>query len=198
MLEQCRSLEHAEPHDPASGKSGSPLIGGFKSELKCECCGRALVSLLQWSEIESSPLEMAELPAHFNALCCLYCVMQGGESFARAHPSGAVEWHKVVDGTTEDAGEGHLKNLQLRPLRFGDERPPRHSFQEFFPVCHSQIGGFPTWIQDASFPSCVECRKTMSFVGQVSAPALGYYDEGIFYSFWCEACRLSATSFQMG
>jgi len=53
----------------------------------------------------------------------------------------------------------------------------------------SQIGGFPTWTQDAHYPKCAECQKTMLFLMQVESmdfPILKY--EGIYHVFVCQYC----------
>ncbi len=53
----------------------------------------------------------------------------------------------------------------------------------------SQIGGFPTWPQDANFPHCVECGQTMLFFIQAESmdfPVLQY--EGVYHFFVCQGC----------
>lgn len=53
----------------------------------------------------------------------------------------------------------------------------------------SQIGGFPTWTQDAHYPKCAECQETMLFLMQVESmdfPILKY--EGIYHIFVCQYC----------
>jgi hypothetical protein len=53
----------------------------------------------------------------------------------------------------------------------------------------SQIGGFPTWPQDAIYPRCVECGQTMLFFMQVESmdfPSLQY--EGVYHLFVCQGC----------
>lgn len=53
----------------------------------------------------------------------------------------------------------------------------------------SQIGGFPTWPQDATYPHCVECGQTMLFFMQVESmdfPLLQY--EGVYHLFVCQGC----------
>ncbi len=53
----------------------------------------------------------------------------------------------------------------------------------------SQVGGFPTWPQDATFPQCVECGQTMLFFMQIESmdfPLLQY--EGVYHFFTCQHC----------
>jgi len=59
----------------------------------------------------------------------------------------------------------------------------------------SQIGGLPSWVQDAEYPVCPKCAKTMTFIGELDN---GHFPghEGIYYAFFCAACRMTATSYQ--
>jgi hypothetical protein len=58
------------------------------------------------------------------------------------------------------------------------------------------IGGVPKWLQsDANWPDCVECRKPMFFVAQLSAIQLGCGDQWL-YVFACERCRTMAVTMQ--
>jgi hypothetical protein len=62
-------------------------------------------------------------------------------------------------------------------------------------VAFSQVGGLPTWIQDAEFPSCPNCANTMPFIGQISNEDFDH-GEGIYYCFHCPQCDVTATSYQ--
>lgn len=63
-------------------------------------------------------------------------------------------------------------------------------------VAFSQIGGFPTWVQDAEYPGCPDCSETMPFVGQISNEDFLEFAEGIYYAFHCPKCNVSATGYQ--
>ncbi len=53
----------------------------------------------------------------------------------------------------------------------------------------SQIGGFPTWPQDANFPHCVECGQTMLFFMQVESMDFAVLQyEGVYHFFVCQGC----------
>jgi hypothetical protein len=62
-------------------------------------------------------------------------------------------------------------------------------------VRFSQVGGLPTWIQDAEYPTCPECSRRMAFVAQVSNEDF-QLAEGIYYAFHCTGCRVGATTYQ--
>jgi hypothetical protein len=59
----------------------------------------------------------------------------------------------------------------------------------------SQIGGFPTWVQDSDYPQCPCCKQTMVFIAQIDQSAFDAY-EGIYYAFLCSRCRITATTYQ--
>ncbi len=63
-------------------------------------------------------------------------------------------------------------------------------------VRFSQIGGLPTWIQEASYPDCPECGRAMPFIAQLSNEDIEEYGEGIYYMFACTGCGVAATCYQ--
>ena len=58
----------------------------------------------------------------------------------------------------------------------------------------SQIGGLPNWFhEEAEYPICSGCGKTMMFVGQLDC--LEISDCGAtFYAFLCPDCQITATT----
>ncbi len=58
---------------------------------------------------------------------------------------------------------------------------------EFDPMFQARIGGSPSWVQDAEFPECDECRKRMTLVLQLPGAMLPGKPlaEGTFYFFAC-------------
>ena len=75
-------------------------------------------------------------------------------------------------------------------------RSPWHAASWYLPTSFSQVGGHPTWIQDANYPPCPQCGRLMRFVGQVSHEDLDEYGEGICYAFLCAGCGVTATTYQ--
>jgi hypothetical protein len=59
----------------------------------------------------------------------------------------------------------------------------------------SQLGGAPTWIQDAEYPSCPRCDQLMRFIGQVDTSKVAW-GEGTIYVFLDADCMMAATSYQ--
>jgi hypothetical protein len=59
----------------------------------------------------------------------------------------------------------------------------------------SQLGGHPEWIDDAAYPTCPACRRTMLFIGQVT-PGDIEPAEGMIYAFLCRGCGKATTIYQ--
>lgn len=58
---------------------------------------------------------------------------------------------------------------------------------EFDPMFQARLGGSPSWVQDAEFPECDECRKRMNLVLQLPGTLLPGrpLPRGTFYFFSC-------------
>ncbi|MFI7544310.1 hypothetical protein [Actinoplanes sp. NPDC049599] len=59
----------------------------------------------------------------------------------------------------------------------------------------STLGGVPDWIQDAAYPECPVCAKTMDYVGLVGGADLGW-GEGADYIFVHSGCGIAAVAYQ--
>ena len=63
-------------------------------------------------------------------------------------------------------------------------------------ITFSQIGGMPTWEQDHAYPACPKCGQTMIFIGQIANNDFDKLSEGIYYSFLCSDCNITAMNYQ--
>ena len=88
------------------------------------------------------------------------------------------------------------RRLPINSMQLGNLRPPLFAADPFLPVSFSQLGGHPTWIQDAEYPLCPQCSHTMMFLAQLDYADIEQYGEGIIYAFICPECRTTATSYQ--
>jgi hypothetical protein len=59
----------------------------------------------------------------------------------------------------------------------------------------SQLGGHPTWEQDAGYSDCPQCHLPMRFVGPVKHGEIETA-EGTTYAFLCAGCLIAATGYQ--
>ena len=59
---------------------------------------------------------------------------------------------------------------------------------EFDPMFQARIGGSPSWVQDAEYPRCEECKEQMSLILQIPGAMLPgkKLPEGTFFFFGCE------------
>lgn len=91
-----------------------------------------------------------------------------------------------------------LRPGSLDGLHFGGTPRPRiESANWLVPgVRFSQVGGHPTWIQDAEYPRCPDCGRTMPFVAQLSNEDIEEGAEGIYSIFACRECGVAATGYQ--
>jgi hypothetical protein len=88
-------------------------------------------------------------------------------------------------------------DLPRRSLILADAtRSPWHAALDSLPIEYSQIGGHPTWVQDAEYPTCGQCDQTMPFIGQISCEDVDRRCEGIFYAFLCPGCTMTASTYQ--
>jgi hypothetical protein len=58
---------------------------------------------------------------------------------------------------------------------------------EFDPMFQARIGGSPSWVQDAEFPACDECKQRMSLILQLPGAMLPgkKLPDGTFFFFGC-------------
>ncbi|MFH2056981.1 MAG: DUF1963 domain-containing protein [bacterium] len=90
----------------------------------------------------------------------------------------------------------HWNWLPQDSLTPSGKRSPLFAADQFLPTTFSQLGGHPTWIQDADYPQCPSCAKTMMFLAQLDRSDLEDHAEGIYYAFICPECRTTATNYQ--
>ena len=112
---------------------------------------------------------------------------------------GKSSWHegnRRPDYLPQDADD--WPRMPQDRLTLGKE--PRHWLEAanwLVPgVRFSQVGGHPTWIQDADYPRCPKCDRAMPFVAQISNDDLDEDSEGIYYMFVCRDCGVAATNYQ--
>lgn len=82
-------------------------------------------------------------------------------------------------------------------LGLGSKRRTPYETQSSEVCLHdSQIGGYPSWVQDAEYPMCPRCGTRMPFVGQLATEDIVENSEGITYAFACLPCGKATTVYQ--
>ena len=176
----------------------SEVIVGEQTADCCPWCKRQLVTLLRM-DLTSSRLAL--LRANTTTLQIPTC--DACTAFGVIHTSyrdGSYTWHPATqrpDYLPDDAAEWDA--FPDKPLVLGDG--DRHYMESASwtgtpGVRFSQLGGLPTWVQDAEYPDCLDCSKKMRFIGQIDNEDLDPIGEGILYAFHCEECRTTATHYQ--
>lgn len=164
----------------------------------CGWCGRRMATLLDL-DLGSPKLAFLGLRGRrLRIATCDVCTCYG-TVLTRIDPDGDSSWHgsnrrpDYLPEKVEDWGR-----LPGGCLVYGER--PRHWLEAadwLVPgVRFSQVGGHPTWIQDAEYPRCPECERPMPFVAQVSNEDCQEHAEGIYYMFACPECGVAATTYQ--
>jgi hypothetical protein len=162
----------------------------------CPWCSQRLIDLIDFVPSEFGILNEYREINRIQVTTCQICTL--------------VE---VIFGTFDESENSRWSSLNSRPdrlpddsenwgrlpqnsLTFVDKRPPLFAADQFLPTTFSQVGGHPTWIQDACYPKCPACSKTMMFLAQLDHSDMEDCSEGIFYAFVCSDCRTTATAYQ--
>jgi hypothetical protein len=125
--------------------------------------------------------------------CCLRCSCYTAV-FTRYRPDGTTDWLSPIAVSQSPLGESFnlevcYRNVETVPI-------PPFAFAESysFDGDASTLGGIPMWLQDAEFPRCIDCGRFMTFLAQHDNGSL--QEEGVYYAFFCEQCRVAAVTYQ--
>jgi len=190
------------PNENTQEKHTSPVEVLVPKEDRCGSCGRHLYTLFDIDLTDPTLAFLAIQGRRLRIALCPTCTPSGTHVFTDIDLDGFSQW-SLSNGEEpvepledlndwEDFPELPSQSLVLGPFR----RTPYEAYRSYHQEGLSQFGGFPTWVQQADYPSCPECQQTMLFVGQLSSIDLVSESEGIFYAFLCTACNKAATGFQ--
>jgi hypothetical protein len=196
-LKQCYELAPADRVIAAG-----PVKVSTEHEGQCKWCGRPLECLL---DIDLTDPRCSFLGPDGQRLRIAHCVFCS--SYARIFTAidlyGRSAWSQlsstrpaILDRVRDD---GAMPPPRSRTLILGAQRrTPFEALGRFMldETGISQLGGHPEWIQDADYPSCPSCLKTMECIGQVSWEDFMELAEGVTYAFRCSACGLATTNYQ--
>ncbi len=180
-----------------AGENSSESVVLLKeSSGHCRWCHSRLVSLL---ELNLSAPEFSFLGfggPYLPVVTCEACSCFGAV-YGKVDQAGVAHWSDTnrrpnwLPGNIASWRRGPWSGVQVRLT----PRRAIHAVDWCMPVTTSQIGGLPSWVQNAEYPCCPECRKTMTFIAQLDN---GHFpgSEGIYYAFLCTNCRITATIYQ--
>jgi hypothetical protein len=164
----------------------------------CRWCNQQMTSLLTLDLTNPALRFLGFDGQHLRITTCETCTGYG-VVFTKADLSGNAEWHDA------NAKPSYLPNeteswirMPEAPLVFSSQ--PRHWIESadwcFAAGPSSQLGGHPTWVQNAEYPRCPNCQELMPFLAQLDRTDVEEYGEGIYYMFFCKECGVAATSYQ--
>lgn len=160
----------------------------------CGRCGRPMTALV---DLDLTTARLGWIPMGEGALrlrTCQACAAYHGAVYTWLTGEGPF-WHP---GNPPEQGKARGEWLDLPADRLTlapEPRSPFHAADLLLPTRFSQLGGHPTWVQDAAFPFCPDCSRRMVFLAQVDCADLDA-GEGLHYAFVCYECRVGATAYQ--
>jgi len=187
----------AFPLVPPAGALGAKdaVKVGVPAEETCGWCNRKMVGLFDFQAIES--VVSGQGAGRVRIVTCHVCTCFGFV-FMEHGSVGEAAWHRLNKKPSYLPPESsEWESFPETPLAMDTE--PRHFMEAavwMLPVAFSQVGGLPTWIQDAEYPTCPDCSQKMPFIGQISNEDFVKYGEGIYYAFRCPKCNVTATCYQ--
>lgn len=165
-----------------------------ESDGRCPACEGALGWLFDFTSLDLE--KQAELfsedlsGAPRRILCCFHCACYE-TVLTKYGPDMDELWIAPIECEFEN--DGSQWNTCIREIA---DRPtsPFAASEPFALEDSSTLGGMPSWLQDAEFPRCPECRRLMRFLAQHDNGALG--EEGLYYAFFCGDCSVASVSYQ--
>jgi hypothetical protein len=146
----------------------------------CPWCGKELTNLFDFTPAAFGMKSIFAPNDRMQVTTCEACTAFG-TVFGDYDETGSGRWSPMNsrpeylpdDSSTWD-------KLPRDPLSVADARPALFAADQFLPTTFSQIGGHPTWVQDAAYPRCPKCSKTMMFLAQVDHDDIEDCAEGIY------------------
>ncbi|HUB41120.1 MAG TPA: hypothetical protein VMA72_19945 [Streptosporangiaceae bacterium] len=191
-------LRRRQPSWPVNAGSGRQhLTSGFLDQT-CPACGQRLHRLLRLDPVPAGLGITSRERVEF--AWCPLCGTFPGAGYARHAPDGTPE--PLVDRPRgergrepEPAEDWFIPQTPVELVRLDDRwRRQDWALSNDRENPH-RAGGEPTWIQDARYPACPGCTRTMSAAGQIAIADL-WDAEGICYLLWCDPCAISDVIYQ--
>jgi hypothetical protein len=128
---------------------------------------------------------------------CLHCIWSDTQLWWKHDEAGRPAPHP------EQGGDGDAYT-EMAPLLETAVRlvptPARWYWQDANDEWQNltRLGGYPCWIQDSHYLRCPDCGETMPFLFQLDTGPPGdggeTFGDGMLYTWWCDACRVSVSS----
>jgi hypothetical protein len=193
ILSECRPLVPPDHPDAVP----DIVSVGLPSASSCRWCGRRMTALFDF-DLSSEMLAFLGITGtRLRIETCDVCTCYG-LLFTQVDWNGGAAWHpenERPDFLPDDADDWPFLNENA--LLLSDrQRPAMESADRNMPISFSQVGGHPSWEQDAEYPRCLSCQQRMVFIAQLSNEDCDEMSEGIYYAFVCRDCQVAATHYQ--
>jgi len=166
--------------------SGSDNSTFVPQEKECPFCGSTLTKVFS-TKIGDEIIDFISC-----LLCCCYEPV-----FMRIDKDGKSSWHEKNTKWEHFDGSLEMDPIAENTLILSDEyRKPGYTISPYTEISKSQIGGYPTWIQDAEYLNCPDCGDKMDFIGQIDMEDVEEYGEGLYYFQYCRKCRITGANYQ--
>ncbi|HZG77067.1 MAG TPA: DUF1963 domain-containing protein [Paenibacillus sp.] len=161
----------------------------------CPWCGGNLTVLLNYN-LQDPLVQFMKLSGQrLRIATCIHCNCYG-PVFFEVDLNGNYSWSKyntVPDFLPEAEPD---EEVTLRTMRLSERMTGTYeSANWLLGAPASKIGGHPTWIQDAVYPTCPCCSESMMFIAQLDMEQAADR-EGIYYAFLCGDCMIAAINYQ--
>jgi hypothetical protein len=160
----------------------------IKHQEKCHFCKNSLIKLF------AVELDSDEYKTEFST--CLLCGCYE-PIYMTLDEKGNSKWHDSNKKWEHFSDDMEMEPVNENVLKVSvEQKNPEYSISQFVAISKSQIGGFPTWVQDAEYLDCPNCKEKMNFIGQIDMEDVEDYGEGIYYCHYCTNCKTTGTNYQ--
>lgn len=185
-----------EQHDSAAEVSAARFLQTSSSN--CPWCEGKLTTLM---DVDTSHPSLAYLGLPLERLQVVTCERCGsfGTIYMELNDQDVPVWSQFnrKPDYLPDFDDENISGVDVPRLILSDEpHSPFYAAVWTLSQQDSQIGGHPSWVQDAEYPVCPCCDKHMRFIGQLDWADFDKYGEGSFYMFVCPEDKVTATLYQ--
>jgi hypothetical protein len=199
LLRQWATRNPLRAHEsswPAASQTDAQALTSGYLDRACPHCQQQLHRLLRLASVPPgigiNSCERVEF------VWCAWCGPYADVSYVRHDSNGTpvdVVMTFVIDPPDPEPEDWSIPATEVELIRL-DQR----WWQQDWALSNDRenlhrIGGEPTWIQAAHYPSCPHCGDRMISAGQISIADL-WDGEGICYLMWCDQCATSGVIYQ--
>ncbi|PID90106.1 MAG: hypothetical protein CSA97_04635 [Bacteroidetes bacterium] len=186
---------HCYTLEPSEHEDGAVRVAQLRHDT-CEHCGCRLVDILRLDG-QDERLSFLGLEGRIHLPLCPSCVTLSEHALIRYTPNGesTSELKDLEDEEERLLPPEELQGMASKGLCLSQEEAPLYFAHGGAPT--STIGGMPDWVQDAEYPTCPDCGRTMRFLGQIVwEQILDQYAEGTLFLTYCRECRVAIAMHQ--